>query len=98
MSTNILFSSFLVLVSCITALERKLSKKRKNDDETQESDNEQEYEGKIVPGVALWIAFDWPQYGMAAYENHIRKIFLAENVNPLDCTAIRGRGTIFCIF
>ena len=85
-------------VSCITALEQKFSKKRKNDDETQESDNEQDSEGKIVPGVAFWIAFDWPQYGMAAYENHIRKIFLEANVNPLDCTAIRGRGMILLIF
>ena len=81
----------------MTALEQQLSKKRKYDDETQESDNEQESEGKIVPGVAFWIAFDWPQYGMAAYENHIRKIFLEANVTPLDCTAIRGRGMILCV-
>lgn len=90
-------------VSCITAIEKNVSKKRKNDEESD--DDADSVDKKTVPGIAFWIAFDWPQYGMEAYENHIRQIFMEANVDPLNCTAIRGRGKnlyislffLFCI-
>ena len=49
-------------------------------------------EVKNVPGISFWIIFDWPEHGLSAYESHVSKIFLKENLNLLACKAIRSRS------
>ena len=49
-------------------------------------------EDVIYPGVAFWVIFDWPQYGLSAFENHLSKIFMESGLDLLSTSAIRGRG------
>jgi len=46
-------------------------------------------------GVAFWVIFDWPEYGLAAYESHLTKLFLNESYILYSCKAIRGRSKFF---
>ena len=88
--------------SCITALEgKKKQRKRKfvhKDPDESEEDEEVEAaeddveELSILPGVSFWVVFDWPQYGLAAYEDRISKHFMESGVDLINCKAVRGRG------
>ena len=87
--------------SCITAIEgKKKPKKRKiihrDPNESEEEENEEEAsdndELSIIPGVSFWVVFDWPQYGLAAYEERISKHFMESGVDLINCKAVRGRG------
>ena len=55
-----------------------------------------EIERKKEPlvGVAFWVIFDWPQYGVGAYESHLTKLFLKESCILYSCKAIRGRSKL----
>lgn len=47
---------------------------------------------KEVPGVSFWVIFDWPEYGLTAFESHITKMFLSSGLSILSCKAVKGRG------
>ena len=91
--------------SSITALEQtKKSKKRKlkisqninasSDSTDTEDEEERENEGKtfVNPGVSFWVVFGWPEYGLAAFEEHISREFMLAGVDLDSCKAIRERG------
>ena len=44
-------------------------KRKRNEDESDSDfdDNEAAEEAKSHPGIAFWIAFDWPEYGVSAF-------------------------------
>ena len=45
-----------------------------------------------LPGISFWVIFSWPEYGIQAYEDHITKLFLKEQVDLYSCKAVRGRS------
>jgi len=47
-----------------------------------------------LPGISFWVIFDWPEYGIQGYENHLTKLFLKEEVDLYSCKAVRGRSKI----
>jgi len=47
-----------------------------------------------IPGISFWVIFDWPEYGIQGYENHLTKIFLKEEVELYSCKAVRGRSKL----
>ena len=49
-------------------------------------------EYKEVPGISFWVMFDWPEYGLAAFENNLTKMFLSTGLSILSCKAVKGRG------
>ena len=84
--------------SCITALKekkKKVNNKKFNHDEN-ESDSDGEYdiqsEEVFCPGIAFWIVFDWPESGLAAFEEYISREILTAGLDIDSCKAIRGRG------
>ena len=94
-------------ISCLTALrisKPKKAKKRKNneaddDDHDVEKDEEENdttetdtREEDVYAGISFWVIFDWPQYGLQAYENHLAKTVLKANMNLISCKSIKGRG------
>ena len=45
-----------------------------------------------VPGMAFWVVFDWPEYGIGAYENHLTTLFLSEEITNLERKAVKTRS------
>ena len=45
-----------------------------------------------VPGLAFWVIFDWPEYGLNAFENYLSKLILKTGLDLLSCKAVRGRS------
>ena len=45
-------------------------------------------ESDDVPGLAFWVIFDWPEYGIGAFENYLSKLIL----DILSCKADKGRS------
>ena len=82
--------------SCITAfLEGKHGKKnRRSNKDSSNSEDETVAEQIFCPGISLWIEFNWPESGLAAFEEYISKEILAAGLDLRSCKAIRGRGKI----
>ena len=82
--------------ACITALVHGKKKKKKNNynnsDSEEEGEEENDKSKKVCPGIAFWIAFDWPESGLAAFEEYIAKEFLSAGFDIVSCKAVRGRG------
>ena len=94
-------------ISCITAVmqRRQEAKKKKRTKDSEESSKQtnnnedssspeelakEDYE--TVSGLSFWIAFDWPGMGVKAYENKIFDMFMNIGLDPMQCSAIHGRG------
>lgn len=103
--------NIVFFISCITAVlqkkqEKKTKRRKKDLTDKQQIDkdchsssddlNKEDYE--TISGLSFWIAFDWPGYGVKAYENKIFDMFMKANVDPMECSAIHGRGNLFYIF
>jgi len=48
-----------------------------------------------TPGISFWVMFDWPEYSLSAYENHLTKIIVAQDLDVLSCKAIKRRSKNF---
>lgn len=46
----------------------------------------------MIPGVAFWIVFDWPHYGLQSMEQHFAKEFMALGLDIHEVKAIQTRG------
>jgi len=64
--------------SCLTAIKSKAYNDEDNDE--------------ILSGVGVWIFYDWPEYGTAAFENFVTKIFIDEKISVLSCKSVKPRG------
>ena len=97
--------SVVAFLSCITALndgskQQKRKKIRKEDcsldssesEEEEEEEEEQLFLRKLLPGMAFWIAVDWPTYATSAIEETISKNFLGGLLELVSCKAIKPRG------
>ena len=83
--------------SCITTMVEKESHKRKRKDTEDDGDNSSmddndEERTQYAPGISFWIAFDWPEYGLNAFEDLVCKTFLKSQMNLVACKAIKPRG------
>ena len=45
-----------------------------------------------VPGMAFWVMFDWPEYGIVAYENHLTQLFFSLGVTNIEAKAVKARS------
>ena len=82
--------------SCITALSEGNCRKKNQRSNKVSSNSEDETvaEQTFCPGISLWIVFNWPESGLAAFEEYISKEILAADLDLRSCKAIRGRGKI----
>ena len=69
-------------------------KNRRSNKDSSNSEDETVAEQIFCPGISLWIEFNWPESGMAAFEEYISKEILAAGLDLRSCKAIRGRGKI----
>ena len=82
--------------SSVTALsEGNYGKKnRRSNEDSSNSEDETVAEQACCSGISLWIVFNWPESGLAAFEEYISKEILAAGLDLRSCKAIRGHGKI----
>ena len=86
---------FLCFFSCITAMvENKQAKagERRNDSGSSENDEEESSSNNC--GISFWIVFNWPEYSISSFAEHISREFLTAQFDLISCKAIRSRGTL----
>ena len=84
--------------SCITAIvENKKAKagKRRNDSGSSEEDME---ESSNNCGISFWIVFNWPEYGISSFAEHISRELLTAEFDLISCKAIRPRGRLTILY
>ena len=45
-----------------------------------------------VPGLAMWVIFDWPEYGLAAFEVYLSKVILKTSLEIDSASVVKGRS------
>ena len=45
-----------------------------------------------VPGMAIWVMFDWPGYGLSAFENYLSRLIIKIGLDLLSCKAVHRRS------
>ena len=50
---------------------------------------------EVCVGISFWIAFDWPSYGVQAFENLITKLIMEEGADVISCKTVKSRGIIY---
>ena len=75
--------------SCITAMvENKKAKagKRRNDSGSSEEDMEESSSNNC--GISFWIVFNWPEYGISSFAEHISRdfVFIVNTVTSVVCS------------
>ena len=75
--------------SCITAMvENKKAKagKRRNDSGSSEEDMEESNSNNC--GISFWIVFNWPEYGISSFAEHISRdfVFIVNTVTFVVCS------------
>ena len=85
--------------SCITAVvEKKKEKamKRRNDSGSSEEDGEESSNNNC--GISFWIVFNWPEYGISSFAEHISREFLTAEFDLISCKAIRSRAKLTVLY
>ena len=82
--------------SSVTALsEGNYGKKnRRSNKDSSNGEDETVAEQAFCSGISLWIVFNWPESGLAAFEEYISIEILAAGLDLRSCKAILGRGKI----
>ena len=86
--------------SCITAMvEKKNTKARRrmrDDSGSSEEDAEESVNNNC--GISFWIVFNWPEYGISSFAEHISREFLTAEFDLISCKAIRSRGKLTILY
>ena len=85
--------------SCITAMvEKKNSKarRRRNDSGSSEENGEESINNNC--GISFWVVFNWPEYGISPFAEHISREFLTAEFDLISCKAIRSRGKVTILY
>ena len=85
--------------SCITAVVEKKNTKarrRRNDSGSSEEDGEESVNNNC--GISFWIVFNWPEYGISSFAEHISREFLTAEFDLISCKAIRARGKLTILY
>ena len=86
--------------SCITAMVEKKNTKarrrRRDDSGSSEEDAEESVNNNC--GISFWIVFNWPEYGILSFAEHISREFLTAEFDLISCKAIRSRGKLTILY
>ena len=84
--------------SCITAMvEKKKAKARRTRNDSGSSEEDGEEFSNNNCGISFWIMFNWLEYGISSFAEHISREFLTAEFDLISCKAI-GKLKIFYIF
>ena len=88
----------IVFFLCITAMVRYKKAKagtRRNDSGSSKKDAE---ESSNNCGSSLWIVFNWPEYSISSFAEHISREFLTAEFDLISCKAIGSRGRLAILY
>ena len=88
-----------VFFSCIFAMvgnKKAKAGKRRNDSGSSEEDVEECSSNNY--GISFWIVFNWPEYGISPFAEHISREFLTAEFDLISCKAIRSRGRLTILY
>ena len=88
----------IVFFLCITAMVRYKKAKagtRRNDSGSSKKDIE---ESSNNCGSSLWIVFNWPEYSISSFAEHISREFLTAEFDLISCKAIGSRGRLAILY
>ena len=82
--------------SCITPLSEGKHGKENRQSSKDSSNGEVKTVAEQIfrPRISLWIVFNWPESGLAAFEEYISKEVLSAAIDLRSCKAIRRGGKI----
>ena len=73
-----------VFFSCITAMvENKTAKAEKRRHDSGSSEENVEESSSNNCGISFWIVFNWPEYGILSFAEHISREFLTGELDLL---------------
>ena len=49
-------------------------------------------------GISFWVVFNWPEYGISSFAEHIYRKFLTAEFDLISCKAIRSRGKLTILY
>ena len=84
--------------SCITAMENKKAKERKRRNDSGSSEEDVEESSNNNCDISFWIVFNWPEYGISSFAEHISREFLTAEFDLISCKAIRSRGRLTILY
>ena len=70
--------------------------KRRNDSGSSEEDVEECSSNNY--GISFWIVFNWPEYDISPFAEHISREFLTAEFDLISCKAIRSRGRLTILY
>ena len=77
--------------SCITAMVEKKNTKarrrRRDDSGSSEEDAEESVNNNC--GISFWIVFNWPEYGISSFAEHISREFLTAEFDILQSHTVK---------
>ena len=86
--------------SCITAMveekNTKARRRRRDDSASSEEDAEESVNNNC--GISFWIVFNWLEYGISSFAEHISREFLTAEFDLISCKAIRSRGKLTILY
>ena len=85
--------------SCITAMvEQKNTKARRsrNGSGSSEEDGEESINNNC--DISFWIVFNWPEYGISSFAEHISREYLTAEFDLISYKAIRSRGKLTMLY
>ena len=71
-------------------------RRRRNDSGSSEEDGEEYINNNC--GISFWIVFNWPEYGISPFAEHIYRKFLTAEFDLISCKAIRSRGKLTILY
>ena len=89
----------LCFFSCITAMVEKKNTKarrRRNDSESSEEDGEESINNNC--DISFWTVFNWPEYGISSFAEHISSECLMAEFDLISCKAIQSRGKLTILY
>ena len=85
--------------SCITAMvEKKNTKARRRRDDSGSSEEDGVESINNNCGISFWIVFNWPEYGISSFAEHISREILTAEFDSISCKAIRARCKLTILY
>ena len=86
-------------VSCITAMvKQKQAKARRTRNDSGSSEKDAEEFNNNNCGISFSIAFNWQEYAMSSFTEHIAREFLTAEFDLISCKTIRSRGKLKILY
>ena len=93
---SVLYVFFRVLLTAMVEKKNTKARRRRNGLGSSEEDGEESINNNC--GISFWIVFNWPEYSISLFAEHISREFLTSEFDLISCKAIRSRGKLVILY